>query len=424
MSITILVAPSGFKECLCPMDVTEAIAAGVARAMPDATVLRAPMVDGGEGFTEALVRATGGSMHRLAVTGPIGEPIASFFGFLGGDHARTAVIEIAAAAGLGLVPRGRRDPTQTTSFGVGELVRASLDAGAERLLIGCGDSGVNDGGMGMAQALGVRFLDGGGDELAFGGGELNRLVRIDLSGLDPRIARVPIDVAVNWHNTLLGAQGVARVFGPQKGATPEQVALLETGLETYAKRIMETTGRCVDRLSGGGASGGLGAGLMALLGARLRPRFDIVMQHLEFDSLLRHADLVITAEGCLDGQSPRGKIPCEVARRARRQRIPVIALAGSLGAGVRKTLTHGVDAYASILKQPCTLDEAMADARSLLSGGAEAALRMVAVGMGLEGRRAPPCDARGFVRCARSLSMASRAPLDGHMTIDESGTLA
>jgi glycerate 2-kinase len=384
MPTTILVAPSGFKECLSPTEVTEAIAAGAQRAMPGARILRAPMVDGGEGFVEALVAATGGTMRHLSVTGPVGEPVASFFGFLGGGQSGTALIEIAAAAGLRLVPRDRRDPTRTTSFGVGELILAALDAGAERLLIGCGDSGVNDGGAGMAQALGVRLLDGMGQELGSGGGELNRLARIDCARLDPRIARTPIDVAVNWHNVLLGERGVARIFGPQKGATPEQVAVLDAGLEAYAMRLHEATGHRVGLQPGSGASGGLGAGLMALLGASLRPRFEVVMQYLDFDSLLREADLVITAEGSLDGQSAWGKMPCEVARRAKRCGVPVIALAGTIGEGARETFAHGIDAFASIIRHPCTLDEAIADAGRLLTSGAEDALRMVAIGIGLD----------------------------------------
>jgi glycerate kinase len=404
MPLAILIAPSGFKECLNPTEVTEAIAVGVLRAMPGARVLRAPMVDGGEGFTEALVRATSGSMRHLTVTGPLGEPVPAFFGFLGGSQARTAVVEIAAAAGLRLVPRNRRDPTRTTSFGVGELIRAALDAGAERVLIGCGDSGVNDGGAGMAQALGVRFLDEESQELALGGGELHRLARIDRAGLDARIQSTPIDVAVNWHNVLLGAHGVARVFGPQKGATPEQIALLEAGLETFARRIHETTGHSIGLQPGSGASGGLGAALMALLDARLHPRFDIIMQYVEFEALLCNADLVITAEGSLDGQT-RGKVPCEVAGHAKRHGIPVIALAGTIGTGVRETFAHGIDAFASILRRPCTLDEAIADARSLLSRGAEDALRMVAVGMGLGGKKRPPCK------------LAMRCPAHGGRTL-------
>jgi glycerate 2-kinase len=245
--------------------------------------------------------------------------------------------------------------------------------------------------MGMAQALGVRFLDEKGEELGRGGGELHRLARVDRAGLDARVQRTPVDVAVNWHNVLLGERGVAWVFGPQKGATPDQIAFLEAGLETYAKCLQEATAHCIGLQPGSGASGGLGAGLMALLGARLHPRFDIIMQYLEFDALLRDADLVITAEGSLDGQSALGKIPCEVAQRAKRCGIPVIALAGTIGKGVRETFAHGIDAVASILRRPCTVEEAMADAHRLLSHGAEDTLRMVAVGMGLEGKRHIPC---------------------------------
>jgi glycerate kinase len=383
MPITILVAPSGFKESLGPAEVTEAIAAGVLRAMPDARVLRAPMVDGGEGFTQALVAATGGTMRRLRVTGPVGLPVPSFLGFLGGRRPRTGVIEIAAAAGLRLVPRERRDPTLTTSAGVGELIRAALDAGAERLLIGCGDSGINDGGAGMAQALGIRFLDDRGVEIGPGGGELQRVARIDGAGLDPRIGQTPVDAAVNWDNLLLGERGVARVFGPQKGATPEQVVRLEAALENYARRFGQATGRSVGLEPGCGASGGLGAALAALLAARLRPWQELVMQHLDLEGLLEQADIVITAEGSLDSSSPFGKIPCEVARRAKRHGLSVVVLAGTLGKGACTVLAHGVDAFASIIACPCSLEEAFAGAAALLARGAEDAMRMIAVGMAL-----------------------------------------
>jgi glycerate kinase len=240
--------------------------------------------------------------------------------------------------------------------------------------------------MGMSQALGGRFLDVAGWVLGPGGGELHRLARIDRTGLDPRLLHTPIDVAVNWHNVLLGEHSVARVFGPQKGATAEQVALLEAGLEVYARRIEEATAQRIGLQPGSGASGGLGAAFMALLGARLRPRFSTIMQYLEFEALLSEADLVVSAEGTLDGQSVLGKVPCEVARRAKRRGIPVIALAGTIGAGVSHIFAHGIDAFVSILRRPCTLDEAIADAVSLIECSAEDALRMVAVGIGLSRR--------------------------------------
>ena len=384
MSFTVLVAPSGFKESLDVDDVAQAIAEGILRACPDATILKAPMVDGGEGFTKALVNATNGTMHAVDVTGPVGRIVPSFFGFLGGTESRTAVLEMAAAAGLSLVPRDERDPTRTTSRGVGELILAALDAGAQRILIGCGDSGINDGGAGMATALGARLLDA----LAGTGADLPHLASIDMSGLDPRLAGTQIDVAVNWHNQLLGPKGVARIFGPQKGATPEQVEILDFGLEVYAARIREATGIDVGAAEGAGASGGLGAGLIAFAGARLHPRFEIVMRYLDFDKQLARADLVVTAEGSLDGQSPFGKVPCEVARRARARGIPTIALAGTIGKGVTETFDSGIDAFASIIKRPCTLEDALANGMKLLVRASEDAMRMVLVGARLSLRQA------------------------------------
>lgn len=386
MSLTVLIAPSGFKESLSVQDVAEAIARGVRRAAPHATILTAPMVDGGEGTTEALVAATGGRLMRAGVTGPVGQSVDSFWGLMGGDGPRTAVIEMAAAAGLSLVPRDRRDPTLTTSRGVGELILKALDHGVDRILIGCGDSGVNDGGAGMARALGARLLDGEGRELPEGGGALEHLAQIDVSGLDPRLAGVRIDAAVNWHNMLLGPRGVARVFGPQKGATPEQVEQLDRGMARYAKAIMAATGRDVAPMQGAGASGGLGAGLVAFAGAALHPRFQVMLDYLDFDRLLGRADLVITAEGALDAQSPFGKVPCEVARRAEAIGIPTVALAGTIGKGARQTYEHGIGAYASIMRRPCSLEKAIGEGAKLLRNAAENTMRMLLVGQRLAAR--------------------------------------
>ncbi|HWL58708.1 MAG TPA: glycerate kinase [Paracoccus sp. (in: a-proteobacteria)] len=386
MSLTVLIAPSGFKESLSVKDVAEAIARGVRRAAPHATILTAPMVDGGEGTTEALIAATGGRMIPARITGPVGEAVAGFWGLMGGAGPRTAVIEMAAAAGLSLVPRDRRDPTLTTSRGVGELILQALDHGVDRILIGCGDSGINDGGAGMARALGARLLDASGEELPEGGGALERLARIDASGLDPRLASVQIDAAVNWHNMLLGPRGVARVFGPQKGATPEQVECLDRGMTRYAAAIEAETGKMVATMPGAGASGGLGAGLIAFAGATLHPRFQMMLEYLDFDDLLGRADLVITAEGALDGQSPFGKVPCEVARRAEVLGIPTIALAGTIGKGARQTYDHGIGAYASIIRRPCSLQKAIGGGAKLLRNAAENTMRMLLVGERLAAR--------------------------------------
>jgi glycerate 2-kinase len=262
----------------------------------------------------------------------------------------------------------------------------------------------------MVQALGARLLDAQGRELGAGGGELQRLARIDLAGLDPRLARVTLDAAVNWHNVLLGERGVARVFGPQKGATPAQVEALDAALTRYAGCIRQATGRDIGQAPGSGASGGLGAGFAALLGGTLHPRFDIVMQYLELDSLIAQADLVITAEGSLDHQTPYGKVPAEVAQRAKRRGLPVIALAGTIGAGVEINFEHGIDAFASILSRPCTLDEAIAQAGPLLRRAAEDALRMVSVGWSMaRAARRPAAAAAASVAAPRWLQAAAVA---------------
>jgi len=386
MPLTVLIAPSGFKECLDADAVAKHIATGVRRAAPDAVIITAPLVDGGEGFAKALVTATGGELHDVVVTGPVGDPVASHFGVLGGDGPgpTTAVLEMAAASGLALVPRDLRDPTGTTTYGVGELIAHALDTGAQRILLGCGDSGTNDGGAGMAQALGFGLRDSAGDELPRGGAALAGLHAIDASGADPRLSGIQIDVACNVHNVLCGERGVARVFGPQKGASPEVVESLCAALDTYADVLERHCGENIRELPGSGASGGLGAGLHALLGAALHSRYEIVMRYLDLDTHLARADLVLTAEGGIDYQTPRGKIPAEVARRAARYGVPVIALAGTIGKRPQVNYDAGISAFDSILQAPCDLESAIADAPELLSHCAEKVLRMVQVGRDLE----------------------------------------
>lgn len=383
MTLRILIAPSGFKESLEADEVADCIEIGILRACPDAKIKKAPLVDGGEGFTKALVAATGGTLHNISVQGPVGQPVDSHYGFLGNTDVKTAVLEMAAAAGLRLVPREVRNPLVTTTYGVGELIKAALDAGAERILIGCGDSGTNDGGAGMAQALGVQLLDAAGKELGKGGGELVKLERIELCDRDPRLGQVQIDVACNWHNLLCGSKGVARVFGPQKGASPEVVEQLAAALDHYAAVIERDLGIDTRETPGSGASGGLGTGLSVFLEAKLHPRYDIVMQYLEIDSLLSESDLVVTAEGSIDFQTPRGKIPVEVAQRAKKYQLPVIALAGTIGKDAQLNLEHGIDSFESILDAPCTLDQAIANAPQLVTNAAERAMRLLLVGQKL-----------------------------------------
>ncbi|ANW20565.1 glycerate kinase family protein [Streptomyces clavuligerus] len=374
------VAPSGFKESLSAQSAAEAIAEGVRRVVPEAEIDLIPLVDGGEGTAHALAAASGGRLVPLRATGPTGERIGTHFALLGADE-ETAVVEMAAVAGLSLVPRDLRDPGATTTYGVGELIRAALDTGVRRILVGCGDSGTSDGGAGALQALGARLLDADGRELPFGGRELTRVDRIDASGLDPRLAGTEIRVACNPFNVLCGERGVARVFGPQKGATPAQVEQLAAGLERWAA-VLTRDLRVGADLYGGpgtGASGGLGAGLAAL-GAQLLPRFDVLLDHLDLDERLARADLVVTAEGALDHQTPRGKVPAEVARRAKRYDRPVLALAGTIGEGAQQVRSAGVDAYSSILPAPVSLTEALGRGGEFLADATERALRMILIG--------------------------------------------
>ncbi|WP_369199931.1 glycerate kinase [Streptomyces sp. PU-14G] len=397
-------APSGLKESLSARQAAEAMAEGIRKVTPDATLDLIPLVDGGEGTAEALALATGGRLERRTAAGPVGTPVSTHFAWLGAGALRgltqapTAVVEMAAVAGLGLVPADRRDPGLTTTYGVGELIRAALDAGARRILVGCGDSGTSDGGAGALQALGARLLDPYGRELPPGGHALARLDRIDPAGLDARLAGSELVVACNPFNVLCGPRGVARVFGPQKGATSAQVVSLARALERWAAVLArDVAGPGTPDLRtapGTGASGGLGAGLAAL-GARLLPRFEILLDHLDLDARLARADLVLTAEGSLDHQTARGKIPAEVARRAKTFGKPVLALAGTLGEGAHETRAAGIDAYRSILPAPVGLAEALTHAPAYLTDATEHALRMVLLGTRLrprEGRAQPVAD--------------------------------
>ena len=390
MNPTVLIAPSGFKESLLPWQAAQAMARGVQQAWPEARVLQLPLVDGGEGFAEGLARATGGGVEPVQVCGPVGQRLAAHLGWLGpaSGRSRTAVVEVAAAAGLRWVPQDRRNPLHTTSRGVGELIRAALDLGAERILLGCGDSGINDGGAGMVQALGARLTDADGHDIGPGAEGLLQLDRIDLTGLDPRLQRVPIHAAVNPGNRLLGPRGVARVHGPQKGASAEQVERLEQALQRLADQVLRATGVDVASVPGAGASGGLGAGLHGLLGGVLCPRYQVVLQHLDLDGLLDRCDLVITGEGQLDDQTPNGKVPAEVARRAKQRGLPVLAVAGAIGPGAASTLACGIDAYLSAVRHPCDGQEALDHAERWLTDATEQALRLVGIGLGLGQRLA------------------------------------
>ncbi|KAF1844557.1 glycerate kinase [Cucurbitaria berberidis CBS 394.84] len=394
--LRILIAPSGFKESLGPEHVADAIEAGIWKVLDHSSVVlrKLPLHDGGEGFARALVAAHGGISAEETVTGPVGLPVESHLGFVGEDK-KTAVLDMAAAAGLRLVPKDARDPTVTTTYGVGQLLRKALDAGCTKIIIGCGDSGTSDGGAGMLQALGVRLLDTKGRELpkADGGRCLPCLDKICWCGVHPRlrkdavqVEKVEIEAVCNIKNVLCGPNGVARVYGPQKGATPSQLDLLAAALERLAEVAQKTLGKDISRAPGSGASGGLGTGLM-MLGAKLRPRCEAINEYFEFDRVFEQQwDFVITAEGSLDGNSIQGKLTGEVARRAKRNGAQVVALAGTIGPGADSCYGAGIKAFTSILRGPLTLEEAIVQTGNLVEDGTEKVLRMIMVGLAL-GRR-------------------------------------
>jgi len=377
----IIVAPDSYKGSVSALGVAEAMERGIHAVFPAAEVLKVPIADGGEGTVEALVAATGGRLMHTDVRGPLGDPVRAHWG-ISGDGA-TAFLEMASASGLPLIPKERRDPRSTSTFGTGELMKAALDAGLRKLVIGIGGSATNDGGTGMARALGVRFLDAEGRDLPEGGAALAQLARVDLSGLDPRLAESALLVACDVDNPLCGPRGASAVYGPQKGATPDVVAELDAALAVFAQVAAQATGRDVALLPGAGAAGGLGAGLLFFTPASLRPGVAIVLETTGFEALVQGANLVITGEGRTDFQTAMGKAPVGVAAVARRHGVPVICLSGGLGDGAEDVLAHGIDALASTVPQPMALEACMEQGAALVESAARRVCLMLSVGMAL-----------------------------------------
>jgi glycerate kinase len=384
--VKIVVAPDSFKECLPAAQVAQAIADGLNAAWAALgpreerlEVVPVPMADGGEGTVETVLAAAGGQRRTATVTGPLGEPVQASFGLLA-DGA-TAVIEMASAAGLQLVPPPQRDPTKTTTYGVGELIRAAMDARAKRILIGIGGSSTTDGGTGCAQALGWRFLARSGREILgpMSGGRLAEIAQIDPTGRDPRLARTDILVACDVDNPLTGPQGAAAVYGPQKGATPEQVRMLDEGLARLARLTQRDVGTLVEQMPGAGAAGGLGAGLVAFCGARLCRGVESVAETVDLAGKIRGADLVITGEGRLDDQSLRGKVVCGVADIAKRLGVPTVAIAGQMSGG-HENRALSLAGWLCIIDRPMPLEQALDEAPTLLRHAGEQALRLYLLG--------------------------------------------
>lgn len=375
VDMKIIVAPDSYKGCMSALGVAQAMERGIRGVFPNAEVRKIPIADGGEGTVEALVSATNGTLKQMEVTGPLGKRVTAHWGILG--DSQTAVIEMAAASGLPLVPAGKRNPRISTTFGTGELIRAVLDTGLRQIIIGIGGSATNDGGAGMARALGVRFMGGNGQELPDGGAALARLKYIDLDGLDPRLKESKITVACDVDNPLCGPRGASAVFGPQKGATQEMVAELDEALAHYSVIAEKATGRAVAELAGAGAAGGLGAGLMFFTPARLKPGIDIILEAVSFAEVVKGAAFVITGEGHTDFQTAFGKAPVGVAKVAKQFDIPVFCLSGGLGGGAGDVLTQGIDAVMSICDRPLTLDACMRAGTTLIESASERLCRII-----------------------------------------------
>jgi glycerate kinase len=362
--VKVVVAPNAFKGSLSASQAAGVIADGVREVFPEAQVVEVPMADGGEGTVEALVSAHRGVYRTAEVEGPLGDPLQATYGLI--DEGRTGVVELASASGLTLIANERRDPLKASTYGFGQLLRAVRDSGANQVIAGIGGSATNDGGAGMAQALGYRLLDAAGLELPHGGAALASLERIDPSGFDPSWHSVNVKVACDVTNPLTGPQGASAVYGPQKGAADDMVRELDAALAKFAAVIERDLGKRVADVPGAGAAGGAGAGLMAFLDARLVPGAPLVVEASGFDAKLEGADLVITGEGRADSQTAYGKAPGEVAKRAKEARIPVLLIAGSKGPGWEALSGLGVTAMVALDEEGDNLQQLMRDAGEML----------------------------------------------------------
>ena len=371
----IVIAPDSFKECLSAIDVASAIETGMRRVLPSAEFIKVPVADGGEGTLQSLVDGTGGQFYSRTVTGPLGEPVEARFGVLG--DGRTAVIEMAEASGLELIPPHLRNPLLTTTYGTGELIREALSLGVSRIIVAIGGSATNDGGAGMMSALGVRFLNDKGEVLPAGGAALSELAAIDCSAIDSRLSKVRFIAACDVNNPLTGKTGASAVFGPQKGANPVMVVQLDRALENYADVIQQCLDVDIEHVAGAGAAGGMGAALLTFLEADLKPGINIVLETVGLKGLLKGADLLITGEGRLDSQTAHGKTPVGVARVASTEGVPVIALAGSVGRGSEAVYEHGIHAVFPVVHGAVPLTEALEMGRENLVRTAENVARLL-----------------------------------------------
>ncbi|MDU4324977.1 MAG: glycerate kinase [Clostridium celatum] len=371
----IVLAPDSFKESMSAKEACIAMERGIKKVNQDIKCVHVPMADGGEGTMQSLVDATNGKIYSLEVVGPLGNKVQAEYGILGDRE--VGILEMASASGIHLVSLDKRNPLITTTYGTGELIKACLDKGVKKLLIGIGGSATNDGGAGVIQALGGKLLDKDGNELGFGGGELGKLHNIDLTNFDPRLKDVVVEVACDVNNPLCGEKGASNVFGPQKGATPDMVSLLDNNLKHYANIIKEQIGMDVLEVPGAGAAGGLGAGLMAFLNGTLKKGIEIVIEYSGLEEKVKEADMVWTGEGSIDFQTQYGKTPLGVTTIAKKYDKPVIAFAGRVGDNIDVLYEKGIDSIFGIMKGVTSIEEALEKGKENIEKTSENVIRLM-----------------------------------------------
>ncbi len=376
----IVIAPDSFKGNLTSLQVATCLEKGIKRVLPKAKCVKVPMADGGEGTVQSLVDAAKGKLVSKRVKGPAGKLVSAKYGWLAKD--KTAVIEMAEASGLPLVKGREKNPLKTTSYGTGQLILDAINKGAKKIIIGIGGSATNDGGVGMAQALGVRFLNANDKEIKElgSGGMLAKVASIDAHAIDPRIAKTKIIVACDVENPLFGKKGASHVFGPQKGATPKMVLQLDENLKQLSKLMKRDLKKDVGRMPGAGAAGGLGAGLVAFADAKLESGINIVLQATNLAKYIKGADLVLTGEGRVDFQTAFGKTPSGVAKAAKQHNVPVIAIGGALSDDARQVFDHGIDGIESAAAKDMSLEQAILNSKKDLANAAERVIRMILIG--------------------------------------------
>ena len=383
----IVIAPDSFKGNLTSLQVASCLEKGIKRVLPKVKCVKIPMADGGEGTVQSMVDAAKGKFVSKRVKGPAGRLVTAKYGWLAKD--KTAVIEMAEASGLPLVKGRERNPLKTTTYGTGQLILDAINKGAKKIIIGIGGSATNDGGAGMAQALGVRFLNASGKEIKElgSGGMIAKVASIDAQAIDPRVAKTKIVIACDVENPLFGKKGASHVFGPQKGATPKMVQQLDENLKKLSKIMKRDLKKDVGRMPGAGAAGGLGAGLVAFAGAKLQSGIDIVVQATKLSNYIKGADLVLTGEGRVDFQTAFGKTPSGVAKAAKKHNVPVIAIGGALSDDARQVFDHGIDCIESAAAKDMSLETAIKNSKQDLANAAERVIRMILIGRNMASKK-------------------------------------